>query len=124
MRFLKALVMGWVLFFGVQSALACEEKPHFICPVSDLIASVDEEGGGPALFFIKCCAHVVDIACIWPFAWPCLLPMSCCCPTCKIAVQKTANKEPGVITTAPKGQGTAGRVQERTAKVTKEDDNT
>lgn len=124
MQFLKALVMGWALFFGMQSALACGEKPHCVCPVSDLITSLDEEGGGPAPVFIKCCARFVDIACVWPFAWPCLLPMSCCCPTCGAAAQKTANKEAGVITTAPKGEGTAGRIQERNAKLAKEDDNT
>lgn len=125
MRFLKALVMGWALFFGVQSAWGCcQEKAHCVCPLSDLVTSVEEGGSDPADVLIKCCARCVDITCVWPFAWPCLLPMSCCCPTCGAAAQKTASKEAGVITTGPKGQETAGRVQERKANLTKEDGNT
>jgi len=127
MKLLRLLGMGLVLWMGTQmSALAscCEDgAPHCVCPITDILsAGVDEataDGSsitstdakliGASKLFTLC----MDACFIWPFCFPCLLPMSCCCPTCglKPKTQHRARKSQGADISST--QPAAMRVEQR-----------
>ena len=121
MRMLKVVLLGWSLFFGVQSALACcKETPTCIHPLTDLATELGDDGKTPPS--VQCCLKgtgcCLDACCVWGCGFLCAAPISLCCPSMgtrqkksrREGVAQIQDQQPTALAPTP-----AERVEERVA---------